>query len=177
MKEPNGRIDTIFRKRYTQTMIRIITMLMLVLAGLPRVGIGAFDGSGISVLFGDGCSVALCEPVGEPVVEASGCCILTMPESVGMVPVDKDMAAYCPMSGGRCTCGMAPDPQPTPTPKAPLQSNDSRITLGLTKVPSEVPQWVRSDLHADHAFTQLVAGLVSLQSHQEKQARLGIWRT
>ena len=189
MKEPIDWIDTAVNERYTHTMIRIITILMLVLAGLPRVGMGVFDGSGFSALFGGGCTVALIEPViepaGDPVIEASSCCNMQEPvqmdmAKLGIVKVDMDdldMDDYCPMSGGECTCGVAPDHQPTPTPKAPFQSNDSRITLGLTKVPREVPQWMRSDVQSDHALTQLVAGLVSLQSHHEKQARLGIWRT
>lgn len=150
-------------------MIRIVTILMLVLAGLPQVGIGAFDGAGFSAPCSSRCAPPI---IHESVVEHSCCGDMASQE-----PLQLDMDEYCPMSGGQCTCGMAPDPQPTPTPKSPLQSSDSRITLGLTKVPSEVPQWMRSDLQSDHTLAQLTAGLVSLQSHQEKQARLGIWRT
>ncbi|MBL4698849.1 MAG: hypothetical protein JKX70_08440 [Phycisphaerales bacterium] len=141
--------------------MRTLTILILLLAGLPRVDIGMFDSSA-----GHDCTEMVCQ---QPVITPSGCC----EEPAPVV----DMDEYCPMSGGECRCGVTPDDDRTPTPKAPFQRSDTHFTLGLFDSSAEVP---RLDTSADieHGVaTDLFDGLASLRTHNETQALLGIWQT
>lgn len=142
-------------------MIRILTILILLLAGLPRVDIGMLGSS-----VGRDCTEMVCQ---QPVIAPSGCC----DEPVPVVNMDE----YCPMSGGPCRCGVAPDDDRTPTPKAPFQRSDTQITLGLSDLSAEVPSW-NTSADIEHGIaTDLVDGLASLRTHNETQALLGIWQT
>ncbi len=146
-------------------MMRTLTILILLLAGLPRVDIGMFNSS-----TGHACTEMVCqEPVIAPVIAPSGCC--DEPASV------VDMDEYCPMSGGECRCGVTPDDDRAPTPKAPFQRSDTQITLGLSDSSVEAPSWGTSADIEHGVATDLFDGLASLRTHNETQALLGIWQT
>ena len=142
-------------------MMRILTILILLLAGLPRVDIGMFGSSA-----GHDCTEMVCQ---QPVIAPSGCC----DEPAPVV----DMDEYCPMSGGECRCGVTPDEDRTPTPKAPFQRSDTQITLGLFEASAEIPSWTTSAEIKHGGATDLFDGLASLRTHNETQALLGIWQT
>lgn len=141
-------------------MIRFMTILILLLAGIPQVGIGMLGAPADS-----GCNHAVCQPV---VVE-SNCC--SEPEPA------VDMDEYCPMSGGPCRCGVSPSDDRSPAPKAPLQRSETQITLGLSTQPVRVSIWTTSDDKHSAPFVGFVGSLHSLRTHTETQAILGIWRT
>ena len=143
-------------------MMRILTILILLLAGLPRVDIGMIGSSA-----GHDCNEMVCQ---QPVIASSGCC----DEPAPVVDMDDD---YCPMSGGECRCGVTPEDDRSPTPKSPFQRSESRITLGLTGSSTEAPSWSSSAGIEHGVVTDLVDGLASLRTHNETQALLGIWQT
>ena len=141
-------------------MIRMLTILILLLAGIPRVGIGI-----IGAPADTGCNDIVCQPV----MVGSSCCD---EPSTGL-----DMDEYCPMSGGPCRCGITPGDDRNPTPKAPIQRSETQITLGLSEAPVQICIWtVSSDEHSK-PMAGLVGNLHSLRTHSETQAILGIWRT
>ncbi len=153
-------------------MIRLMTILILLLAGLPQVGIGMF-GSPMDT----GCQHAVCQPV---VVETS-CCFEPTPsvdsaaDSVADTVVGMD--EYCPMSGGPCRCGITPNDDRNPVPMAPFQRNETQITLGLFAQPFQVCIWTTSDDEHSRPILGLVGNLHALRTHAETQAVLGIWIT
>lgn len=141
-------------------MIRMMTILILLLAGIPRVDIGVIGGSADT-----GCTDVVCQPA---VVESS-CC--SEPATV------VDMDEYCPMSDGPCRCGVSPGDDRNQSPEAPLQRSESQITLGLTAETRQVCIWtVRRNEHSS-PMAGLVGNLHALRTHAETQAILGIWRT
>lgn len=141
-------------------MMRLMAILIFLLAGIPRVGIGM-----IGAPADTGCNDVVCQPV---VVESS-CCS-------GPTPV-VDMDEYCPMSDGPCRCGVSPDDDRNQPPEAPLQRSESQITVGLTAASHQVCIWtVRRDQQSA-AMAGLVGNLHALRTHAETQAILGIWRT
>lgn len=140
--------------------MRLMTILILLLAGIPWVGIRM-----IGAPADTGCTVMVCQPV----MAESGCC--EDPSTV------VDMDEYCPMSGGPCRCGITPGNDRNPAPKAPLQRSDTQITLGLSAKPIQICIWtVSSDDHST-PMTGLVGNLHALRTHCETQAILGIWIT
>ena len=145
-------------------MIRILTILILLFAGLPRVGTGMIGVIGSSAEHE--CAEMVCQ---QPVIAPTSCC----DEQAPVI----DMDEYCPMSGGPCQCGVAPDDDRTPNPKAPLQRSDSQITLGLAKTSVELPRWNTPAEAGRAVATDQVVGLASLRTHNETQALLGIWQT
>lgn len=142
-------------------MMRILTISILLLAGLLRVDIGV-----IGVLDGHDCTEMVCH---QPVIASSGCC----DEPAQAV----DMDEYCPMSGGECRCGVTPDDDHTPRPKAPHQRSDSLFMLGLFESSAEIPSWDISASIEHGVMADLVDGQASLRTHNETQALLGIWQT
>lgn len=141
-------------------MMRLITILILLLAGLPRIGVGT-----ISVSADTGCNDVVCQPV---VVESS-CC--DDPE------IAMDMDEFCPMSGGPCRCGITSDGDRNQLPPAPFQRGETQITLGLSAESLQVGIWtVSSDEHSA-PLIGLVWNLHALRTHTETQAILGIWIT
>lgn len=141
-------------------MIRLMVILVLMLAGIPRVGIGM-----IGAPTGTGCDDMVCQPV---VVESS-CC------SDAATAVD--MYEYCPMSDGPCRCGITPTDDRNPAPKAPIQRSETQFTFGLNAQPVQICIWtVVSDDHST-PMIGLVGNLHELRTHSETQAILGIWRT
>lgn len=107
----------------------------------------------------------------ESVVTQMSCC----DELTQVVEPAVEMAEFCPMSGGKCRCGVTPQDR-TPERKDPLQRSDSQITLGLSKVSVELPTWTPNVSLNGAVATDLVVGLASLRTHNETQALLGIWR-
>ena len=141
-------------------MIRMLTILILLLAGIPRVGIGMIGTAGDA-----GCNDAVCQPV---VVESS-CCSDPVPAI--------DMDEYCPMSGGPCRCGVSPGNDRNELPEAPLQRSESQITLGLSADPVRICVWTANNDEHSAPMAGLVGNLHALRTHCETQAILGIWRT
>jgi hypothetical protein len=142
------------------TVIRLMTILILLLAGIPRVGIGMIGAPADS-----GCNDA----VFQPIVVQTSCCIDSEPVV--------DMSEYCPMSGGPCRCGITPGDDRDPLPVPPLQRSESQITLGLSDSPVQVCNWLVSKDEHSTPMPALVGSLHSLRTHAETQALLGIWRT
>lgn len=141
-------------------MMRLMTILILLLAGIPRVGIGMIGGPADA-----GCNDVVCQPV---VVE-SGCCSVISPVV--------DMDEYCPMSDGPCRCGVRRGDDHNQSPEEPLQRSETQITLGLTAETRQICIWtVRRDEHSA-PMAGLVGNLHALRTHTETQAILGIWRT
>lgn len=140
--------------------MRYLTILMLLLVGLPRVGVGI-----IGMQAQTGCTETVCQPV---VVQVS-CCGLETPA--------QDMDEYCPMSGGACRCGVSPADEPERGPKAPLQRSENQITLGLSFASVHVQSWKNDRDACSVLRSGLIANLVSLRTHNETQALLGVWRT
>ncbi|MBL4808730.1 MAG: hypothetical protein JKY43_01565 [Phycisphaerales bacterium] len=148
-------------------MTRLLTILILLLAGLPQVGIGMTGMTGMfGASAGHDCADMVCQ---QPVIAPTECC----DESEPVV----DMDEYCSMSGGACRCGVAPADDRVPNPKAPLQRSDTQITLGLSKALVELPRWNTPADAGQAVATDLVVGLASLRTHNETQALLGIWQT
>jgi len=137
-----------------------MTILILILAGLPRVGIGMI-GAPVST----GCDDMVCQPI---VIESS-CCS----EQAPIV----DMDEYCPMSDGPCRCGITPTDDGSPAPQAPLQRSETQFTLGLSAKPLQVCIWTVNPDEQLILMTGLVGNLHALRTHTETQAILGIWRT
>lgn len=146
-------------------MIRILTILIFILAGLPRVGIDMIEAS-----FGHDCSEMVCQHT-EIEPPMSECCDEPAPV---LAVIDE----YCSMSGGDCRCGVSPDNDHAPGPKAPLQRSDTQLTLGLSATGSvEVPSWAVASDYGLAGIAGLIDGLASLRTHNQTQALLGIWRT
>ena len=141
-------------------MIRMLTILILLLAGIPRVGIGMIGAGGDA-----GCNDAVCQPV---IVESS-CCGDPAPAI--------DMDEYCPMSGGPCRCGVSPGNDGNQLPEAPLQRSESQITLGISADPVRICVWTAINDEHSTPMVGLVGNLHALRTHSETQAILGIWRT
>jgi hypothetical protein len=138
----------------------MLTILILLLAGIPRVGIGMIGAGGDA-----GCNDAVCQPV---IVESS-CCGDPAPAI--------DMDEYCPMSGGPCRCGVSPGNDGNQLPEAPLQRSESQITLGLSADPVRICVWTAINDEHYAPMEGLVGNLHALRTHTETQAILGIWRT
>lgn len=141
-------------------MIRLMTILILMLAGIPRVGVGMIGGP-----VGAGCSDMVCQQV----MDESSCC----EESAPVL----DMDEFCPMSGGPCRCGITPGDNRNPSPKAPLQRSETQITLGLFAEPRQLCIWTVARDEHPAPMIGLVGNLHALRTHSETQAILGIWRT
>jgi len=141
-------------------MIRLLTILILMLAGIPRVGIGMIGAPAVA-----DCSDMVCQPV---VVEST-CCSELMPVV--------DMDEFCPMSGGPCRCGITPGDDSNPSPKAPLQRSETQITLGLFAEPRQACIWTAARDEHPAPMMGLVGNLHALRTHTQIQAILGIWRT
>lgn len=135
-------------------MIRIMTILILLTAGLPRLGVGLAGGQ-------DACGESACH---QPVVQMS-CC--------GSDPGDD---GFCPMSNGPCECIAAPAPDPEPKPEAPLPRSDRDSVTGIPNGPPQVVPVVDPDSDTP-TIASLVLALTAGKSHNEIQALLGIWRT
>lgn len=135
-------------------MIRLMTILILLTAGLPRLGVGFAGGQ-------DACGESACH---QPVVQMS-CC--------GSDPGDD---GFCPMSNGPCECTAAPAPDPEPKPEAPLPRSDRDSVTGVPNGPPQVVPVVDPDSDSP-TIASLVLALTAGKSHNEIQALLGIWRT
>ncbi len=129
---------------------RWMAILILFLAGLPRVGIGA--GEAVR------CDDAACRPV----VVQETCCGTTVIEA-------------CPANGGKCRCGMAPDHHRDERPQAP-QPRTERLPLVTIALSVSRLVWRASDVPPPHLARGLLDPTVAL-THNEVQALLGIWRT
>lgn len=135
-------------------MNRLLAILILVAAGLPRFGVGLAGGQ-------DQCRSAACH---QPIVQLS-CC--------GNDSGDGD---YCPMSNGPCECTAAPAPDPDPKPEAPLPRPDRDTVIGMPTAALQVTPVAEPD--ADRPkVASLVLALTAGKSHNEVQALLGTWRT
>tara|TARA_A100001391_G_scaffold204724_1_gene201475 strand:+ start:1608 stop:2036 length:429 start_codon:yes stop_codon:yes gene_type:complete len=142
-------------------MMRLLTILIVLLAGLPRVGLGLIEAPADT-----GCSDMVCQPV---IIE-KGCCSEPAPA--------QDMSVYCPMSDGPCRCGVDRNDDPQRAPEAPLQRSDSQITLGLSRAVAQVCIWsISDDGQTDRPMIGLVEHVHARRTHSETQAILGIWRT
>ncbi len=147
-------------------MMRILTILILLLAGLPQVGVGMVGGFGGHDCVEMGCQ----EPVDRRLaVVSTGCC----DEPAVVVEADD----FCLMSQGACHCGVASDEPHAPSPKAPIQRSDTKPTLGLSRASVEITAWEVFVGDGCAVVTGLVAGVGSLRTHNETRAFLGVWRT
>lgn len=139
---------------YNPTMTRVLAILILVAAGLPRLGVGLAGGQ-------DHCGEFACH---QPVVQVN-CCDSELVEE-----------AYCPMSKGPCECVAAPAPNTDPKPEAPLPRSDRDTVTGMPNGPPQVMPVAEPDTDAPKVASQVLA-LTAGKSHNEIQALLGIWRT
>lgn len=139
-------------------MIRLITILTLIFAAIPGLGVGLASGQALGP--GHACSSSGCHEV---VIETS-CCGESAEVSV------------CPMSGGPCTCAAAPMPDRQPRPDAPLPRTDRDSITGLPNGPTQITPVIEPD-NATPTMASLVASLRAGKTHNEVQALLGIWIT
>ncbi|GAB4551439.1 MAG: hypothetical protein Tsb0013_13530 [Phycisphaerales bacterium] len=140
--------------RTFQSMIRSLAILILVVASLPRLGVG-FTSTHY------GCETAECH---EAAVEVTCCCC------------DSGERGYCPMSEGPCECAAAPSPDPEPKPQAPLPRSDRETVFGMPNGPPRVMPDVDPDADAPSVAPQVLV-LTAGKSHNEMHALLGTWRT
>jgi len=144
-------------------MVRYLAILVLIGAGLSRIGVGLPGGH------------ASCEDAGchVPVVEVS-CC-----GDEGSASASENAGAdeeYCPMSDGPCRCGVERGPAPERLPDAPQPRIDRDLVFGLapgTRVLHRVPVLGREAGPAGLRLGGCRAGL----THNEVRALLGVWRT
>tara|TARA_E500000318_G_C3482339_1_gene180936 strand:+ start:321 stop:728 length:408 start_codon:yes stop_codon:yes gene_type:complete len=135
-------------------MLRILAILTLIFAGLPRLGVGLAGGQ-------DACGDSACH---QPVVQMS-CC-----------DSDPGDDGFCPMSNGPCVCVAAPLPDPEPLPEAPLPRSDRDTVTGMPNGSPQVTPVVEPDRDAPKVAS-LVLALTVGKSHNEVQALLGVWQT
>lgn len=136
------------------TMIRILLILTLVAAALPRWGDGLVRDQDLCAGFG-------CH---QPVSQA-GCC-----------GSDSGDQGFCPASDGPCTCAAAPSPDPEPKREAPMPRSERDFIAGFSNAAVQSIPAIDSD-ELPPVVAPLVAGLAAGKSHNEIQALLGIWRT
>lgn len=139
--------------RVEAVMTRLLAILILLVSGLPRLGVASADGHSRC----DGPS-SLCQ------VTRSGCCS------------NSTDGNDCPMSDGPCQCAATPAPQPEPNPKAPPPSSDRGPFTGLLPASTRVT-FVAEPEHTPKATSALVHAFTAGRTHHEIQALLGIWRT
>lgn len=134
-------------------MTRYLAILVLMIAGLPRLGVGLSMGRHDE-------AEAACHRVIKPMA----CCGGGSGED-----------AYCPMSDGPCRCLIAPAPDPEPRPQLPLPRSDRDFFTSLPNEPTEItllPEPLSTPLRPGSRV-----GLTGSKSHNQLQALLGIWRT
>jgi hypothetical protein len=131
-----------------------MTILMLLTAGLPRLGVGLAGGQ-------DACGESACH---QPVVQMS-CC-----------GSDSGDDGFCPMSNGPCGCIAAPAPDPEPKPEAPLPRSDRDTITGMPNGPPKIILVIEPD-DSTPSMVSLVIGLRAGTTHNEVQALLGVWQT
>ena len=143
-------------------MIRILTILMLISAGLPRLGVGFVVVQGM-------CSESTCH---QSIVQVS-CCQPVV--QIGCCSSDSGDYGFCPMSNGPCECVAAPAPFPEPKPEAPMPRSDRDSVTGMPNGPPQVTTIIELDSDAPRVAS-LVLALTAGKSHNEIQALLGTWR-
>lgn len=143
-------------------MMRLMTILILLLAGIPRVGIGMIGSPRDT-----DCNDMVCQPI--VVQKETSCC--GEPDPV------IDMDEFCPMSNGPCRCGVSPTDDHDRKPIDPLQRNESKITLGIFKAPVQICIWTTINDGHSGTMSGLVENLHALRTHAQTQAILGIWTT
>jgi len=135
--------------------LRLLAILIFSLAGLPGVGVGPALGSGNEMTHGDG-----------------ECCRIEIVQTCCGEQVER---SHCLMSGGECTCAVAPVDDRTPVP-APAPRSDRET---LTTILSAPPAGVR--LTGNETDPPQAAGVslcfLCAFSRSDAQAFLGVWRT
>ena len=135
-------------------MMRTFAILVLLAAGLPRLGVGVAAGQ-------EQCGESACH---KPVVQMSLC------------DCDSCDGDFCPMSKGPCECITAPAPDSDPKPEAPLPRSDRDTVTGMPNGSPQVTVAAEPDATMSR-LASLVLGLSADKTHNEIQAPLGIWRT
>jgi hypothetical protein len=135
-------------------MLRVLTILLLITAGLPRLGLGPAGGA-------YACADPGCDRPPAPV----RCCAGASGE-----------AGFCPMSNGPCVCAAAPCPDPAPEPDAPLPRSDRETVTGIPSGRTGVVSSVEAG-GVKPAGGALVLAWTAGRSHNEVCAILGNWRT
>lgn len=136
-------------------MVRLLSILLIALAGMPRLGIDLAGGPTVRE------TVAACSAVRAE----QGCC------TTG--------GGSCPMSGGmkggpcRCAAPKTP-PQPRPETPAPQSRNDRGAFTALPDEPTRVAA-VEPSVSVHPAASR--PAVHEEASHNEIRAFLGIWRT
>ena len=144
-------------------MMRILTILILLVGGLPRLGVGLSGGE-------ECCGSSACAV---PRVEV-GCCGSPAEDSESELACR--VGSYCPMSGGRCRCGVSPSPAPERVPDAPLPESGRDGFTGLVGAPVTVQPVVEPD-RAASPRALCIARTRAGRAHNEIRALLGNWRT
>jgi hypothetical protein len=137
-------------------MIRWLTILTLLLAGLPRQGVGLAG-------HGPACADSSCH---EAVVRTSCCSAEREAESEG----------FCPASGGQCQCGVAPGRDPRPRPEAPLPKAERDWAPAV--LPGRPIIAAVRDADAEPPVAPGMAGAIHRGlSHNALRALTGVWLT
>lgn len=144
-------------------MIRFCAILILVVSGLPRLGVDFAPGH-------DRGRETTCHVV---MVETN-CCGHPIPVDFSDFRCESD--AFCPMSKGPCQCGISPAPAPKRLPDAPLPRTDRDSVTGLPNGPPKITPAIETD-DTTPLMASLVVGLRAGKTHNEVQALLGVWQT
>lgn len=143
---------------YDQFVSRLVTILAILFAAFPGVGVGLADGQAPDR--NHDCGSSGCHEV---IFESTCCGELTE-------------VSVCPKSGGPCTCAAVPMPDRQPRPDAPLPRTDRDSITGLPSGSPQITAVIDEDI-ATHEMASLVVSPRSGKTHNEVQALLGIWRT
>jgi len=132
-------------------MTRLLAISILLFAGLSQIG---FERTDMELdCFEQACSV--------PVVQVSCCGQPAEPQ-------------YCPMSDGPCQCSIAPAPEPNQQLPAPLPKANTLTFVTILNSPP--PMVVLLENQSPSFQTSGLINLLDYNSHNQRQASLGVWR-